>query len=79
MDATLAMIHAFVNAKFDYCNSILYGLPKKQIRKLQGIQNTAARLVTNNKWYDHITPILKDLHWLPIDKWIIFKVLFMTH
>ena len=52
----------------------LYGLPKRFIQHLQRIQNTAARLVTRTSRDDHITPVLKRLHWLPVQEWIIFKV-----
>ena len=72
------MVHAFVTTHLDYCNSLYYGLPKKQIKRLQGIQNTAARLVTGTRKYDHITPILRELHWLQVDTRIIFKYLLIT-
>ena len=51
----------------------LQGLTKKYIRKLQLIQNAAARVLTNNKKVDHITPVLKSLHWLPVCQRIDFK------
>ena len=47
-------------------NSLLYGLPQEQLNRLQRIQNIAARVVTRSKKPCHITPILKDLHWLPV-------------
>ena len=50
-----------------------YGLPKNQIEKLQRVQNCAARLVVNARRHDHITPVLRDLHWLPVEQRIIFK------
>ena len=56
-----------------------YGLPKSQLDKLQRIQNVAARLVKGVRKQDHITPTLKALHWLPIEKRIIFKILLMTY
>ena len=45
---------------------------------LQKVQNNAARVVSGSKRYDHITPVLKDLHWLPIRKRIEFKILLLT-
>jgi len=72
------LVHAFVSSRLDQCNSQLYGLPDTDISKLQMIQNAAARLITRTKKHEHITPILKELHWLPIRKRIIFKVLLLT-
>ena len=70
-------IHAFVSSKLDYCNSIL-GLPSYELEKLQRLQNTAARLTVRAKESDHITPVLKSLHWLPMKERIIFKILLVT-
>ena len=72
------LIHAFVTSRLDYCNSLLYRLPKYQISKLQRVQNTAARLITNSRKYDHITPALYSLHWLPVFYRIHFKILIIT-
>ena len=59
-------------------NSLLFGLPDKQLSRLQRIQNTAARVVTLTKKHSHITPVLLDLHWLPISSRIIFKLMLMV-
>ena len=67
IDTTKTLVHAYVTSRLDYCNSLLYGIPKELTNKLQRVQNTAARLVTRTRKYDHITPVLKDLHWLPIE------------
>ena len=64
--------------KNDYCNSILYGLPKRELDKLQRVQNTAAHLITGTKQYNHIKSALQKLHWLPIQSRIIFKVILIT-
>jgi len=76
---TEKLVHAFITARLDYCNSILYGLPKKVVKRLQLIQNTAARLVTRSKRDSHITPVLESLHWLPVQERIIDKVLLLTY
>jgi len=67
------VVHAFVTAKLDSCNSLLYGLPKHLLSRLQSIQNTAARVVTHTRKFDHITPVLKQLQWLPVCYRIILK------
>ena len=41
---------------------------KKNIARLQKVQNFAARIVTGARKYEHITPMLKELHWLPVAK-----------
>ena len=56
----------FYNIKLVYCNSLLYGCRKMQFKKLQYVQNTAARIVTQTRKFVHITPVLIDLHWLPV-------------
>ena len=72
------LVHAFIFSGLDYCNSVFTGLTKKSIRKLQLIQNAAARVLTNTKRVDHISPVLKSLHWLPVGQRIDFKVLLLV-
>jgi hypothetical protein len=78
-DATACLIHAFVTSKLDNMNSLLIGLPDHMIKKLQYIQNHAAKIVTRKKKYDHVSPLLQSLHWLPVYFRIQYKVLLMTH
>ena len=66
--------HALITFRLDTCNSLLHSLNKKQLKRLQQLQNTAARLVTLSRKFTHITPILKQLHWLPTEERIIFKM-----
>ena len=72
------LVNVLVISRLDYCNSILYGLPKQDLDKLQRIQDTTARLITGSKRYEHIKPALRELHWLPVESRIIFKVLLIT-
>ena len=72
------LVHAFVTSRLDYCNSLLYGLPKYQICKPQRVQNTAARLISNTGKYDRISPVLYNLHWLTLFYLIYFKILTVT-
>ena len=73
------LVNVLVISRLDFCNCLLYGIPKYQRDKLQRIQNTAARLVMGVKLSGHATPILKNLHWLPVEKKIEFKILLITY
>ena len=76
---TSKLIHALVTSRLDYCNAILVDIPNYQLNKLQRIQNSAARLITGVNSRQHITPILYELHWLPVKYRIQYKVLLMTY
>ena len=78
-DATEQIIHSFITSRLDNNNALLYGLPANQLYRLQKIQNTAARILTFSRKSCHITPILKELHWLPINQRIIFKLLLIVY
>ncbi len=60
------LVHAFMTSSLDYCNALLGGCPASSINKLQILQNVADRVLTRSRKYDHITPILQSLHWLPV-------------
>ena len=62
----------------DMGNSLLLGLPQDQIARLQRTQNSAARLVTLEKKSAHITPILQELHWLPVGYRIVYKLMLIV-
>ena len=73
------LVHAFVSSQLDCGNSLLFGLPEYQLAKLQRLQNSAARMVTLTRRREHISPILRDLHWLPVKSRIIYKLLLTTY
>ena len=77
-DSAAQIIHAFVTSRLDYCNSLLAGIPASSVARLQKIQNTAARIITLSRKLDHITPVLVQLHWLPVPLRIQFKILLIT-
>ena len=60
--AAETVVHAFVASRLDYCNALLYGVSDRLMRRLQSVQNAAARLVTGVPRCDHITPIRQQLH-----------------
>ncbi len=68
------LVHAFMASRLDYCNALLGGCPASSINKLQIVQNAAARVLTRSRKYDHITPILQSLHWLPIQYRISYRI-----
>ena len=76
--STETLIHAFITSRLDYCNSLLYGLPKYQLSKLQRVMNASARLVYCAPKSCHITPLLRELHWLPVCYRIEYKIILLT-
>ena len=78
-DITARLVSAFVLSRLDYCNAVLAGLPRSAIAPLQRVQNAAARLVAGLGTRDHITPALRDLHWLPVEQRITFKLCLLMH
>ena len=77
--ACKTLVHALVTSRIDYCNSLLYGLPQTVVQRLQRVQNCAARIVSRTKKYDHITPVLQKVHWLPTCLRPTYKTLVLTY
>ncbi|KAI5626935.1 hypothetical protein C0J50_13433, partial [Silurus asotus] len=73
------LVHAFMTSRIDYCNALLGGCPASLINKLQLVENGAAKVLTSSRKYDHISPILSSLHWLPVKFRIDYKLLLLTY
>ncbi len=76
-EVTVTLVHAHVTPRLDYCNTLLYGLSDKILYKVQKAQNAAARVVPGTGKFEHITPVLNDLHWLPVTFRINLKIILL--
>ena len=61
-ESTKTAVYAYITSRLDYCNSLLFVLPQELTMEMQSVMNAAARLVTKNRKFDHVTHVLCDLH-----------------
>ena len=78
-DACSTIIHALISCRLDYCNSIMYDVPRSKTDRLQRLQNQCVRILTKSPRREHITPVLMKLHGLKIQDRIIYKMLMLTY
>ena len=69
---------SFILSRLDYCNALYKNLNKCQIEQIQKLQNFAAKVVLSKTIYDHVTPCLIELHWLPVSYRIDYKIAVLT-
>jgi len=77
--AAQTVVQAFISRRLDHCNSLLYGVSENLMRRVQSVKNAVARLLTGARRRDHISPVLRRLHWLPVRRRIDFKLAFLVH
>ena len=77
-DTAKSIGQALVSSRLDYANGVLYGISKYNIAKLQRAQNCLARVVLRAPYRINPSPLLEQLHWLPIDLRIAFKIATLT-
>ena len=79
IDAVKTLVCSLVLSRFDYCNSLLVGLPQYLIKRLQGVQNAAARSILRTPRFEHISPLLQNLYWLPVNRRTLHKIAALCH
>ena len=72
------IITSLVISKLLYCSTVWSNTTCTNIKKLQSIQNFACKIITGSKKYDHVSPLLQDLEWLTVDKFLYFRDAVMT-
>ena len=77
--ALLTLVRALIVSKVDYCNSVLAGMSRHLHDRLQSVLNAAARLVFSARRNDHITPLLRDLHWLRVPERVKFRLCVLVY
>ena len=77
-DASTTLVLMLCMSQLDYCNAVLYGLPKKTIKRYQIIQNICAKLVLGRPKYSSSTKAHKCLRWLPVQQRITYKIGLLT-
>ena len=78
-EATQKLIQAFITSRVDCCNALLYGVSQCITDKLQGILNSAARILTLTPKLAHMTPVFRELHWLSVSARVDYKILVLTY
>ena len=67
------IVNALVFSKLYYCCNVWSNTSEYNLSRIQAVQNFAARIVSNSRKYDHISPILKDLKWLPVRQQLFYR------
>ena len=74
-----SVVQALVLTRLFYCSSVWAKTTAKNVKKLQLVQNFAARVISNTRKFDHITPILGELKWMTVDQTLVYKDIVQTY
>jgi len=77
--AMLSLVVSIVMTRLDYGSATLAGLPAHLIDRLQSVMNAAAWLIFLSRKYDHVTPLLHELHWLRMRQWTEYKLAVLVY
>ena len=78
-DVARTVACSIVGSRLDYCNALYAGMFKSNVARLQRVLNALARTVLRRGKYEHTTPALRELHWLPIEHRITYKLVTLAH
>ena len=79
-DQKKVLVTSLVLSKLDYCNGILYNISSDTLKRMQAVQNCAAKLIYDRRKYDSgLSSLFVSLHWLKVKERIIFKILLLVH
>ena len=73
-ESAKTLVQAFISCRLDYCNALLYGISDSLFKRLQSIRNAAACFLTGASRRDHISPVLRSLHWLPVKQRVDYEL-----
>jgi len=75
----LSLVVSLVLTRLDYGSATLVGLPAHLIDRLQSVMNAAAWLIFSSRKYDHVTPLIHEVHWLRMRQWIEYKLAVLVY
>ena len=76
--STEKLVASMIMSRLDNCNATFAGVADEQITRIQKMQNKTAQLILKKSKRDHVTPLLKELHWLPVKYCIQYKLTTLT-
>ena len=79
LESVKLLANALVSIRLDYCNSLLFRIKETDLTKLQRVLNRLARVITKSPPFTRSVPLLRSLHWLPVNYRVHFKICLLTY